>query len=210
MAQQQSPSPSESWRRIDAWLAVHAPADLGRLNPPVAPADIARAETLLGTALPAELAESLSCHDGANTWSTLLPEQSPLPLDALVDRRRLCAEIAAENDGLTVRPWEDEPWWHPLWIPGAEGPDGGVQVIDRRPGPDRGRLGWAGHGGGGDFTDAPPGLAAFLHEVADALDHGGAVGGLHPYLTPTGDLWWDAPDTDTLDGTPLRPAPHRS
>ncbi|MDH6228807.1 SMI1/KNR4 family protein [Streptomyces sp. MJP52] len=206
MAQRILP-PSESWRRIDTWLAAHAASDAARLNPPATRDELQRAERLLGTPLPGDLAESLRCHNGVSAWSAFLPEQSPLTVSGVVDRWRTCRDVAAENDGLTRRPWDDEPWWHPLWIPWAEGADGGAQVIDQRPGPDAGRLGWAGHGGGGDFTDAWPDLASLLHAVARALTEGGGVRGLHPYLTARGELWWDEEGREEIDGHPLRPAP---
>ncbi|MGW0927514.1 SMI1/KNR4 family protein [Streptomyces sp. NPDC002644] len=203
------PTVTVSWDRIDTWLAARAPASLGMLAPPAAEAEIEEAARLLGVPLPPELAESLRRHDGVTRWATVLPEQAPLSAAGIVERRRVLAQVAAENDGLTTMPWNDEPWWHPRWIPWAEDAGGGVEVVDTRPGPHRGRLGWAGHGGGGDFTDAWPCLAALLHAVAEALHHGGDVRGLHPYLTAEGTLWWDAPDTpDALDGgEPLVPAP---
>ncbi|MFI8326800.1 SMI1/KNR4 family protein [Streptomyces sp. NPDC085529] len=203
---QQILSPSASWSRIDAWLATHAGRDLALLRPPAARDDIERAERLLGP-LPGDLVESLRCHDGVSAWAAFLPEQSPLSVSGIVDRWQIRMDVAAENDGLTRRPWDDEPWWHPLWIPWAESADGGAQVIDRRPGPDAGRLGWAGHGGGGDFTDSWPDLASLLHAVARALHDGGDVRGLHPYLTADGGLWWDDAGCEELDGRPLRAAP---
>jgi cell wall assembly regulator SMI1 len=157
--------------------------------------------------LPGDLVESLRCHNGLSTWATLLPEQSPLSVSGIVDRRQTSMDVATENDGLTTRPWDDEPWWHPLWVPWAESADGAAQVIDQRPGPNAGRLGWAGHSGGGDFTDSWPDLASLLHAVAHALHEGGSVRGLHPYLTTQGELWWDEEDCHELNGQPLRPAP---
>ncbi|MCP9958652.1 MULTISPECIES: SMI1/KNR4 family protein [Streptomyces] len=204
---QRIPPPSESWRRIDAWAATHAPADFALLNPPAAPDGIRRAEQILGVPLPGDLVESLRCHDGASAWTTVLPEQSPLTVSGIADQWRICMDVAVENEGLTPRPWEDEPWWHSLWIPWAEGADGTAQVIDLRPGPAAGRLGWAGHGGGGDFTDSRPGLADLLHAVARALHEGGGVHGLHPYLTAHGGMWWDEEGRGELDGHPLRAAP---
>ncbi|MEU5771246.1 hypothetical protein ABZ782_35630 [Streptomyces asoensis] len=47
MAQQILP-PSESWSRIDAWLATHAASDFALLNPPATRDDIEQAERLLG------------------------------------------------------------------------------------------------------------------------------------------------------------------
>ncbi|GGY99691.1 SMI1/KNR4 family protein [Streptomyces poonensis] len=206
MAQQTLP-PSESWRRIDSWLAAHAASDFALLNPPATRDDIQQAEWLLGIPLPGDLAESLQCHNGVSAWATFLPEQSPLTVSGIVDHWQTCMDIAAENDGLTRRPWDDEPWWHPLWVPWAESAAGGAQVLDQRPGPDAGRLGWAGHSGGGDFTDSWPDLASLLHAVAQALTEGGDVRGLHPYLTAQGGIWWDKEGCEELNGHPLRAAP---
>lgn len=203
---QQTLSRSESWRRIDAWLAVHSASGLAVLNPPAAPEEIGGAEWFLGIPLPGDLAESLRCHNGLSTWATLLPEQAPLSVSGLVDRWQTCMDVATESEGLTTGPWDDEPWWHPLWVPWAESADGVAQVIDQRPGPDVGRLGWAGHSGG-DFIESWPGLAHFLHAVAQALRDGGGVRGLHPYLSEQGDLWWDEVDSHELNGQRLRPAP---
>ncbi|MGN9790807.1 SMI1/KNR4 family protein [Streptomyces sp. OZ13] len=201
------PHPSESWRRIDAWLATHVASDFALLDPPATLREIRQAERILGTPLPGDLAESLQCHNGVSSWATVLPEQSPLSVSGIVEHWQTCMDVAMENDGLTPRPWEDEPWWHPLWIPWAESADGAAQVIDQRPGPDAGRLGWAGHSGGGDFSDAWPDLAGLLHAVAQALHQGGDVRGLRPYLTMQGGMWWDEDDCKELDGHPLRAAP---
>lgn len=206
MAQQILP-PMESWRRIDAWLATHAASGFALLNPPATRDDIQQAERLLDTPLPGDLAESLQCHNGVSAWATLLPEQSPLSVTGIVDHWQTCMNVATENDGLTRRPWDDEPWWHPLWVPWAESAGGGAQVIDLRPGPNAGRLGWAGHGAGGDFTDSWPNLPSLLHAVACALNEGGGVRGLHPYLTAQGEIWWDEEDCEELKGQPLSAAP---
>jgi len=206
MAQEIQP-PSESWRQIEAWLATHSPSGLALLNPPATPDEVREVEQLLGTPLPSDLADSLRCHNGLSTWAVLLPEQSPLAVGDIADRWQTCMDVAAENDGLTARPWDDQPWWHPLWVPWAESADGAAQVIDQRPGPDAGRLGWAGHSSGGDFTDSWPDLASLLHAVAHALHQGGGARGLHPYLTAQGELWWDEKDCHELNGDPLRAAP---
>ncbi|MCY0931670.1 hypothetical protein OTB20_36920 [Streptomyces sp. H27-H1] len=66
---------SESWRRIDAWLATHVASDFALLNPPATPAEIRQAERILGTQLPSHLGESLQCHNGVSAWTTILPEQ---------------------------------------------------------------------------------------------------------------------------------------
>lgn len=68
-----------------------------------------------------------------SVWAAFLPEQSPLTVSGIVDRWQTCMDVAVENDGLTRRPWDDEPWWHALWVFWAESADGGVQVTDQRP-----------------------------------------------------------------------------
>ncbi|WP_345467291.1 SMI1/KNR4 family protein [Actinoallomurus oryzae] len=197
-----------SWRRIDAWLATHAPAMLSLLNPPVVPDELESAQRVLGVQFPAHLSESLSCHNGVGEWTSLLPEQSPLGAAAIAEHWKMCMGIASDNDGLVTRPWDEEPWWHPLWVPWAESADGNAHVIDLRPGSGSGQLGWAGHADGGDFSDAWPSLAAYLHEVSRALYEGGGVRDMYPYLTSDGQLWWElGKGPHLLNGDALQEAP---
>ena len=201
-------SVTSSWRRIDAWLAAHAPATLALLNPPVLLAQLEAAQRALGVWFHQDLVESLRCHDGVSGWASLLPEESPLGAAGIAERWRVSVESASDNDGFVTHPWDDEPWWHRLWVPWGESADGNVHVIDQRPGPGYGRLGWAGHGGGGDFSDSSPGLAAYLHQVHRALYFGGGVREMYPYLTRDGQLWWDfGGSCDSLNGEPLVAAP---
>ena len=201
------PAVAVSWGRIDGWLASYAPAVAALLQPPVDPGDLELVERVLGVAVPADLAESLRCHDGAREWMCLLPEQSLLSAGEIVERWQLMMELAPHYDGFVTKPWDDEPWWHPLWMPWAEA-DGHLQVFDLRPGEESGRLGWALRTDGGDFSDAWPSLAAYLHEVAEALTHGGGVRGMYPYLASDGQLWWDdGSDCLSLNGEPITLAP---
>ena len=196
-----------SWGRIETWLTTHAPAGLEYLNPPVTPEEIEAASHALGFQLPDELVESLACHNGFREWTSPFPGQIPLSVDGIARARASLTEIAAEVGGLEPQPWDDEPWWHPQWIPWAVSADGVYQVIDLRPGPRRGRLGWAGLSGGADFADAWANLPALLHAIAEALCRGGSVEGQHPYLTAADQVWWDDADRRELNGSPLRPAP---
>ncbi len=201
-------SVSSSWRRIDAWLAAHAPVTLAMLNPSATAEAVDSAQQVLGMRFPDELTESLKCHDGAIDWMSLFPEQqSPLSAAGIARQWQIHMETASDSDGFVRRPWDDEPWWHPRWIPWAETADGVTHIIDLRPGPDCGRLGWAGHDCG-DFSDSCPSLATYLREVSQALYLGCGVRGMYPYLTSNGQLWWDrGEDCRSLDGEPLLPAP---
>jgi cell wall assembly regulator SMI1 len=194
----------DAWTRIDAWLARFAPASAAVLAPPADPSEIAAAEAEIGYAFPEELVESLRCHNGVLTWANVLPACPPAPVAQIVAYRQMCMEIEADMEYAEEY---DEPWWHELWLPFAEA-DGTAQVIDLRPGPGYLRVGFAIHDSTGDFDDAWPSLGAYLTEVADVLDNGGAVrGAWAPFLIGAGELWWDLVGHTELNGEPLHPAP---
>ncbi|MFD8019543.1 SMI1/KNR4 family protein [Streptomyces lavendulae] len=204
-----SPVPSVrlSWDRIDAWLRAYAPASYELLAPPADPDRIEAAQAEMGVRFPADLVDSLLCHDGLLEWGNVLPGEPPQPLALIVDHWRMCEEIAGDDKDLREASYpSDEPWWHVRWIPWAHG-DGDAQVIDMREGPEQGRLGTARHDETGHFADGWPSLAAYLAEVADVLHHGGRADGLVPFLTPDGELWWSFEDDADLNGEPLTPAP---
>ncbi len=141
-------------------------------------------------ALPSELLESLLSHDGLTEWAGFLPEATPLSLKEIVEQYLMRMDVADHVDGFTVHSPNTESWWNELWIPFADNGGGDLQVIDQRPGPQRGRLGLASHTDAADFEDAWPSLTAYLTAVADALEHGGAVGVWRP-VTEEGALRWE-------------------
>lgn len=166
--------------------------------------EIVAAQSVMGMQFPAEVVESLRCHNGMRGWARLLPE-TPLSVAAIVEHWEMCMEVAETVDGFRSSEVTGEPWWHALWLPFA-GSEGDAMVVDLRPGPDHGRLGWAVHDNGGNFDDAWPTVGDYLAAVADGLTHGGEVKGWQPYMTNTGELWWDLAGAPMLD-EPLRPAP---
>ncbi|WP_319019091.1 SMI1/KNR4 family protein [Microbispora sitophila] len=120
---------------IDAWLAAHAPVTLAMLNSSATAEAVESAQQVLGMRFPDELTESLKCHDGAIDWMSLFPEQqSPLSASGIARQWQIHMETASDSDGFVRRPWDDEPWWHPRWIPWAETADGVAHIIDLRPG----------------------------------------------------------------------------
>ncbi|MBV1853758.1 SMI1/KNR4 family protein [Catellatospora tritici] len=193
-----------SWVRIEAWLDRHAPASATLLAGPADHAEIDAAESTLGLPFPAELVVSLRRHDGLTEWAGIFPDLPPASVAQIVEYRQICMEVAETVDGFAVSV-TGEPWWHPLWLPFAV--DVGAMVIDLRPGPGHGRLGWAGHSNPGFFDDGWPSLGAYLDAVAQALHGGGDVGGWFPYLEAGGGLWWSGADETELNGEPLVPAP---
>ncbi|MFJ3876794.1 DUF4259 domain-containing protein [Streptomyces sp. NPDC090077] len=211
-----APQPvARSWARIGGWMRRHAPVSYALLAAPAEPAEVESAQQEMGVRFPADLLASLACHDGITEWANLLPGPPPLSVGGMLAHWRMCVEIAGDDPDLTEPHGDgedDEPWWHPQWIPWAES-DGDSQVIDLREGPGRGRLGSAAHDDTGRFDDGWPSLAVYLTAVADALDQGGEADGMTPYLTPEGELWWAFPGETELNGdplTPARPLPGRS
>ncbi|MFE7754016.1 hypothetical protein [Streptomyces sp. NPDC057418] len=62
----------------------------------------------------------MQSHNGASTWTAIFPEQSPITVSAIADHWQTRLDVAAENEGLNPRPWEEEPWWHAFGSLGSE------------------------------------------------------------------------------------------
>ncbi|MEU4560592.1 SMI1/KNR4 family protein [Actinoplanes sp. NPDC023936] len=197
---------TEAWTRIERWLRQYTPRSGALLAGPATSDLIRTAEDQTGVAFPAELVESLLRHDGLTEWANLLPEATPLGVKHIIEQYEIRMDIAPDVDGFTVHAPGAEPWWHDLWLPFADA-GFGLQVIDLRPGPQRGRVGMAPASNPADFSDAWPSLTAYLTAVADALEQGGAVGEWHPYVTDDETLWWDLAGKTEVNGELLRPAP---
>ncbi|MEZ0096307.1 SMI1/KNR4 family protein [Streptacidiphilus sp. EB129] len=196
-----------SWSRIDAWLLTHAPASYALLAPPADPHEVEAAQAEMGVRFPLDLVESLACHDGLLAWANMFPSKPPLPVAQILAYWRMSEEIAGDDPDFREAHGEDsEPGWHHQWIPWAQS-DGDAQVIDMRDGPHQGRVGTAPHDDTGSFDNGWPSLAAYLHDVAEALDCGGEVHQLAPFLTTDPKLWWSCPGETELNGEPLTPAP---
>jgi cell wall assembly regulator SMI1 len=122
-----------AWSRIERWLAQRAPASYASLRPPASPADIARAQTVLGRRLPAELVASLRRHNGValdrSSSFSLPPFYTPMSATAIgSDWKSLC-DVAESLGGLV-----DTQWWSPAYTAFASAGDGGSLLLDQRPG----------------------------------------------------------------------------
>ncbi|MFJ9774395.1 SMI1/KNR4 family protein [Kitasatospora sp. NPDC101157] len=169
---------SESWSVIDAWLAEFAPVSLADLRPPATPEAIARAEEQLGLALPADLRESLLCHDGDDSYLTVLPCGPLYSTDRIVEIRDMRMSIWDADDP----DQQESPWWGTLWIPFA-GSDGDEHFVDAGPGTWHNHLGRASHDEAAHFTGWPS-LAAWLHHIAQAMLHHDDRGWVGPAYRP--------------------------
>ncbi|MFD8783615.1 SMI1/KNR4 family protein [Kitasatospora sp. NPDC059599] len=125
---------ADAWKRIEDWLAEHAPASLAALAGPATTEEIAAVERALGPALPAEFAASLAIHRAVDLNGALADVEHP---------------DLSELPGLRDQEVEDFMWsvdevheqirlgdcWRSGWIPlGREG-DGSLFVLDLDPAP---------------------------------------------------------------------------
>ncbi|MFD8951859.1 SMI1/KNR4 family protein [Streptomyces xanthophaeus] len=203
---------SESWTRIENWLAEHAPATHAALAPPADPADIAETERIIGRPLLRPLVASLLRHDGLlDRGSALLPGSY-----RLLGARETAAEwqlLRAFHDERTAQEEGDEVHYdftrigvshvlygHPQLVPVARDVCGTLLVLDHRPETERGRVHEAGaeqgivRGSHGMWASLP----AFMDAVATSLETTRPLDGHTPTVDGEHRLHWD------WDPAPLR------
>jgi len=133
-------SVARSWSRIDAWLKSHAPpkGDWNDLEPgrgasKAALASLARA---LKLALPADLAESLAIHDGAEG---LIGGWNLLATKTIAHEAQLMRKLT--EDGSFGDAQADKhrriksAWWNVGWIPIVSSGSGHLFCVDMDPAP---------------------------------------------------------------------------
>ncbi|MFE7711824.1 SMI1/KNR4 family protein [Streptomyces sp. NPDC057486] len=143
---------SESWTRIESWLAEHAPATYAALAPPADPADIAAAERVIGRPLLKPLVMSLSRHDGLlhQRFSLLPGFYRPMSAREIAaawqlftgfyDKRTADEEGEAADYDFMKLGASNVLYGHSQLIPIARDVGGGYLVLDHRPEIDRGRV----------------------------------------------------------------------
>ncbi|MGW4346619.1 SMI1/KNR4 family protein [Streptomyces sp. NPDC004690] len=201
------PTVEDSWARIDAWLAEHAPLSRALLRPPASPGAIAAAEQRLGLTFHPDLVASLRCHDG-----TELSEGAPVfalngpfaGITGIVDNTLFLRDVGEDVEDA----YDDEDdhelnaYWRHEWLLITHGVAWDAQdglFLTCRAGDDYGRV--------GDYfnEDAPsfsewPSLRAALSAFADALERRLPIGGRIP-LAVDGALIWEEP-TRTVKARP--------
>lgn len=100
-----SPEPdvAESWSRIRAWLATHAPRVLATIRPPASVADLAAVEEAVGVPLPEDLLAWWRIADGASDahphpGHLLPPWFDPYPVATALQRRDTWIEVWHDPD----------------------------------------------------------------------------------------------------------------
>lgn len=183
------PPVTTSWRRIDAWLSRHAPKALAHLGPAASRQSVQEAESRLGFALPADLRESLGCHDGDTSLLGVLPCRRLYSVSEIIEVREMRMEIWEPDDPDQAA----TPWWGAKWVP-VSGGHGDDHFIDAGEGMWHNHLGNAPHDDQACYLGWPS-LGSWLHEVAEAMEHheqpswSGAV--TAPEVHSSGDLDWD-------------------
>ncbi|MEV7192484.1 SMI1/KNR4 family protein [Streptomyces sp. NPDC093510] len=187
---------SESWTRIEAWLARHAPRTFAALGPPAERSAITEAEQTIGLPFPEPLVESLLRHNGMGHYDLLPPCWSLLDVHGITREWQTRMEIYADEPAGTEEGDPDGefgPWWHARWIPFAFDGSGDNLIIDQRSNRHRGRIGDADHETGCSFSHRPmwASFPALLEATATALETGKAVDGYLPVVVDEDELDWD-------------------
>lgn len=184
---------TESWVRIEQWLACHAPGTFAGLEPPAELSAIAEAERVIGLPFPESLGESLLRHNGTGYHGVLPPYWELLSAQDIAARWVMKMEISHGGDAEPDDPAaEHGPWWHRLWIPFATNGCGDDLVIDQRQHQRRGRVGNADHETGCFFSSRPPwtSLPALMEATATVLETGKPLDTYFPVTDEEGDLDW--------------------
>jgi cell wall assembly regulator SMI1 len=198
----QAPTPgsvADSWRRIEAWLAVNNPALRAALKPPAGDAELAEVENAIGANLPGEFKESWRAHDGnGDTPGSLIPARDApgdrygnattpggyylMPCSEVLQEWRSWKRLADSGEFAgqesTGDPRIQRAWWHPGWAPFASNGGGDSICLDLAPTP-RGTVGQVitmDHETSEREVLAPS-YARWLAEVADLVEHGKGTGG---------------------------------
>ncbi|MFJ2808578.1 SMI1/KNR4 family protein [Kitasatospora sp. NPDC087271] len=169
---------TEPWNLIDVWPAKNASASLAERRPPASPEAVGRTEERLGFEIPADLCESLLCHDGDDVYLAVLPFGPLYSTERIVEIRTMRMRIWDADDPEQ----RDAPWWGARWAPFA-GRDGDEHFIDAGPGLWHNHLGRAAQ----DDSATPPAGRAWppwLHAVAQAMPHHGGRDHVEPAKSP--------------------------
>jgi len=191
-----TPSVTDSWARIETWLARHAPRAFAALEPPAEPAAIAAAEEAVGQPFPASLRESLLRHNGSGYQALVPPLWMLLDVRNIVDSRQRRMRIHGDEPAHREEgdpESEYGPWWHAEWIPFAADGAGDCLVVDQRRHGRRGRIGDADHETGCSFSASPiwASLPALLDATATALETGEPMEGYRRVAVDETELEWE-------------------
>jgi cell wall assembly regulator SMI1 len=177
-----------AWKRIETWLAKHAPTGRRSLRPPATRKQIDAAQRRMSVAFPADLVASLRRHDGVTSPGFTLPLfYDPMPVAEIPREWLMLCGVLVE----VFRADDEVTWWHGKFVPFASAVDGGNLFVDQRPS-GGGRVGDFYNEDGVNFDGWPTSLAALLEQTATSLETGRLFAGHYrPEVTREGALDWD-------------------
>jgi cell wall assembly regulator SMI1 len=141
---------TESWARIELWLAANAPEIRESLNPPATADELEQLTTVIGQDLPADLIASYQIHNGQAEDAAcggLMPfgedygdiAHSLASLEEVIMDYEMMTELLEGGDFVGI---EKEPHdaikaapWNKGWIPIANDGGGDYHCVDLDPGP---------------------------------------------------------------------------
>jgi hypothetical protein len=185
------PAVEESWARIDAWLARHAPLTHATLRPPAPQAVIEEAERTLGVPFHPDLVASLRCHDGVEPDDATAQLTSyQLSSGQLSSYGPLCGVADIVRNTTFLRSLGVGETGLPVTLGIGRRPSDGL-FIACRPGPRYGQVGRRFDEDTPSFARRPS-LRHVLADFADALEGGLMFLDRIP-LAVAGKLrcWWD-------------------
>jgi cell wall assembly regulator SMI1 len=188
--------------RIFAWLREHAPATAATVHPPASAEALDAAEREVGAAFPEDLRRWYALADGmqwTSPWKgALIPAFfRPYPLAMALDIRRMMLGVAAQfpPDGPASEVAGDSSeTWQPLFLPIAADTGSVTLFADLRDGDLHGCIMEFDKVGACEAPANWRSVSAMLTDVAAALVHDRAAGGLRPEVDDAGCLYWRSPD----------------
>jgi len=155
-----------AWKRIENWLARHAPKSRRALRPPATAERIDQIQRQMSVAFPADLVASLLRHNGVAAMGFDLPPFfSPMSVDEIAsDWVVSCGVMANVTMG-------SDDWWHKAFVPFAADGGGGCLLVDQRAG-GHGRVGEFYPEDGTGFERWPASITELLEKTARSLETG--------------------------------------
>ncbi|MEV0251857.1 SMI1/KNR4 family protein [Nocardia sp. NPDC050712] len=195
----------ESLRRIDSWLAAHAPRTFSSLRPPASQEAISAAATELGVEFPADLVAYLRHHDGVSPGERgfVSPEEGGFSFPGFEPYTLAQILSAGLSRQESWSRYEDDPlmegFWHHDFVPFARNISADGLFVDCRRGESFGAVGRQREADTVSFGNWGS-LAAFLGQIADSLEGGTVITVGLSYVPVVDDgmlLWEHAPEAPT-------------
>lgn len=130
-------SVTASWKRIEAWLAKHAPQYAKALPKGATAAAIDKLEKKIGLTMPAAARESWMRHNGNGFGPAIIGNWVLMDLDSIASEhklmKQLCESGTFDEAEADPHPAITKKWWSTAWIPIVSSQSGHFFCIDTDP-----------------------------------------------------------------------------